>query len=115
MISICKELRCPFNDERNGCRRFTTSWQCPVGLIERGVRNPEIRPNEYWLHAEDDANIDINVLREKLRQQVIESEAGQRQLETDSFVYGEGFPEFLTNGGSLRDWEKQQEVVSNGF
>lgn len=70
-MNICQTLRCPF-EESHSCTRYTTAYQCPVGLNQNGPgRNPEIISNGHNLFCEDNADIDINQLREILDKEVL--------------------------------------------
>lgn len=70
-MNLCDELRSPMRER--GCQEFTTSYHCPVGLLnpKSPERHPEILPNGYWLYADADADIDINQLRTVLEAEVL--------------------------------------------
>ena len=73
-MNICKHLKCPFH-KSHGCIRFATSWQCPVGLQkEHQRRHPEISSHQFALFCQDDADININHLREILNREVLANE-----------------------------------------
>lgn len=79
-MNICEELRCPFA-LKNGCDRYTVSNVCPVAWIAPGMPHPEIRANQYWLYATDNADIDINERRQTLEAEVLKQESSIRWLE----------------------------------
>ena len=69
-MNICQTLRCPF-EERYSCTRYTTAYQCPVGLKEKDPgRNPEIVSNGHNLFCEDNADIDITQILHLIRERV---------------------------------------------
>lgn len=48
-----------------------------------------VRSNQYWLFADDNAGVDIDVLRETLQAKVLDTERSKRQLAIDPELAGE--------------------------
>lgn len=70
-MDICETLKCPFL-KNHSCTRYTSSFHCPVSFNKNtSGYNPEITPNQYRLFCKNNADIDINELREILEKEVL--------------------------------------------
>lgn len=76
-MNICSELRCP-HARKSGCDRFSVSGLCPIAELS------SIRDNQYWLFANDNADIDTNQLRELLSDRVLIQRPSKQQLKFQS-------------------------------
>lgn len=104
VFNICNELKCPhYCSSTASCSYFASARCCPVGLLDGGVqednlrgvvgfsvkigqRNPSIDLNlaQTYLIAQETANIDINSLREILESKVLSDERSQDILKLRS-------------------------------
>ncbi|MBC7824928.1 MAG: hypothetical protein H7126_13875 [Candidatus Parcubacteria bacterium] len=100
-MNICSELRCP-HAYKNGCDRFSVSNHCPVTYLCPGESNPDVRANQYWLFADDNAPVDINELRDRLQSQVLSTEASQQRLWAEA-KYRENKPEMIWKDCAIVD------------
>ncbi len=71
--------------KNHGCTRYTSSFQCPVSFNKNiPGYNREITPNEYRLLCKDNADININDLREILEKEVLYDPVSIAQALADS-------------------------------
>jgi len=79
LLKVCDLVQCPYNDNRNGCQRYTVACHCHLAWPEPRQERDEVytQASQYWLmgsHMMDLPEI------QKAQDEFLSSEDEQRRL-----------------------------------